>query len=78
MRRREANLDVAALALRGLGDITLREPRVQALQDSASVRLYALEPVQRDRSFETTALGPDMLDWLAWLELAEMSGIQPQ
>jgi len=26
--------------------------------------------VQKDRSFEATALGPDVLDWIAWLELA--------
>jgi len=35
--------------------------------------LYALEPVQKDRSFEGTALGPDVLDWIAWLELAGRS-----
>jgi integrase len=35
--------------------------------------LYADLPVQRDRSFELTALGPDVLAWLSWLELAGRS-----
>ena len=74
MGRRDANLDLAALALRGLGDVALREPRVQALQDSPPVRLYALEPVQKDRSFEEeTALGPFILAWQDYLEYRQLA-----
>lgn len=50
-------------------------PRLDDGLDNARLRLYAQPPVQRNRDFEATALGPYILAWMDWCEVA---GLRPK